>query len=85
VFKKNVLRKKEVKREWTKIYSKELHTLYASNKKDEMAGTCSTPIFHLSISVGNPEGKEKFGRPSYNIKDHITTDLKERVCGLNKG
>jgi hypothetical protein len=33
------------------------------------------------ILVGNPEGKEPFGRPRHRWEDNIKADLQEAGCG----
>ena len=80
------LMRDEVTGEWRKLHNEELNDLYCSpfiigvikSRRMKWAGHVARmgdKICAYRVSVGKPEGKSQFGRPSYRWEDNIKMDL----------
>jgi hypothetical protein len=82
----------EVKGEWRKLHSEELHNLYSSpdifrqvkSRRMRWAGHVARlgeerKVY--KVFVGKPEGKRPHGRPRRRWEDGIRMDLREIVLG----
>jgi hypothetical protein len=98
VFENRVLRRKsgpkrdEVRGEWSKLHSEELHNLYSlpdiirqiKSRRTRWAGHVErmgeeTKLY--KVLVGKPEGKRPLGKPRHRWEDRIRMDLRETGLG----
>jgi hypothetical protein len=99
VFENTVLRRifgpkrDEVKGEWNKLHSEELHNLYSSpdiirqikSRRMRWAGHVAGMGEErklYNVLVGKPEGKRPLGRPRRRWEDGIRMDLREIGLGV---